>query len=181
MVVVHRAHGFRFVIYTLDHQPAHVYVTGPGQAKVNLLGPDGRPELVYSIGIKRPDLRRLMAEVVVRRDGFLQEWSASMASPVTLPTDAGMDAAEAQGRTMLDGPRAVSAQYEPATGRIVVELANGCAYSFPVHLVQDLQRASQEDLASVEVDGMGLNLHWPALDAGLLVPALVSGIFGTRA
>jgi hypothetical protein len=74
MVVVHRAHGFRFVIYTLDHQPAHVHITGPGQAKVNLLGPDGRPELVYSVGIKRPDLRRLMAEVTARRESFLQEW-----------------------------------------------------------------------------------------------------------
>ncbi len=74
MVVVHRAHGFRFVIYTLDHQPAHVHITGPGQAKVNLLGPNGRPELVYSIGIERPDLRRLMAEVTAQRDGFLQEW-----------------------------------------------------------------------------------------------------------
>ncbi len=74
MVVVHRAHGFRFVIYTLDHQPAHVHITGPGQAKVNLLGPDGRPELVYSVGIKRPDLRRLMAEVIARRESFLQEW-----------------------------------------------------------------------------------------------------------
>jgi len=74
VVVVHRAYGFRFVIYTLDHQPAHVHVTGPGQAKVNLLGPDGRPELVYSVGIKRPDLRRLMAEVIARRESFLREW-----------------------------------------------------------------------------------------------------------
>lgn len=109
-----------------------------------------------------------------------------MASPVTPPpitplTDAEMDAAETQGRTMLGGPRAVSAHYEPATGRVAVELANGCAYSFPANLVQDLQGASQEDLAGVEVDGMGLNLHWPALDADLLVPALVSGTFGTRA
>lgn len=74
MVVVHRAYGFRFVIYTLDHQPAHVHVTGLGQAKVNLLGPDGRPELVYSVGIKRPDLRRLMAEVIALRESFLREW-----------------------------------------------------------------------------------------------------------
>ena len=53
MVVVHRARGFRFVIYTLDHQPAHVHITGAGQAKVNLIGGDGAPALVYSIGISR--------------------------------------------------------------------------------------------------------------------------------
>ena len=75
MVVVHRAHGFRFVIYTLDHEPAHVHIIGAeGQAKVNLLGPEGEPELVSSIGMKRSDIRRLFAEVVARRDGFLLEW-----------------------------------------------------------------------------------------------------------
>ncbi len=37
------------------------------------------------------------------------------------------------------------------------------------------------NLAAVEVDGLGFNLHWPALDVDLYVPALVAGIFGTRA
>ena len=74
MVVIHRAHGYRFVIYTLDHEPAHVHITGPGQAKINLLGQDGTPELVSSFGIKRADMRRLFAEVVERRDQFLQAW-----------------------------------------------------------------------------------------------------------
>jgi hypothetical protein len=74
MVVVHRAHGFRFVIYTLDHEPAHIHVTGAGQAKINLLGPYGVPEAVYSIGIKRSTMRRLMAEVVEQQDVFLAEW-----------------------------------------------------------------------------------------------------------
>ncbi len=74
MVVVHRAHGFRFVIYTLDHEPAHVHITGPGQAKINLLGPDGVPEVVSSIGIKRSDIRRLISVVIEHRDTFLQEW-----------------------------------------------------------------------------------------------------------
>jgi len=74
VVVVHRAFGFRIVIYTLDHEPAHVHVTGAGQAKINLLGPGDLPELVYSIGIKRSDLRRLLTEVADRRAEFLLEW-----------------------------------------------------------------------------------------------------------
>nr|WP_294550621.1 DUF4160 domain-containing protein [uncultured Rhodopila sp.] len=74
MVVVHRAHGYRFVLYTADHEPAHVHITGPGQAKINLLGRDGAPELVFSAGIKRADLRRLMEEVFKRRDAFLHDW-----------------------------------------------------------------------------------------------------------
>jgi hypothetical protein len=74
MAVVHRAFGYRFVIYTQDHEPAHVHVTGPGHAKINLLGPDGRPELVFSVGIGRGDMRRLMAEADERWDDFLREW-----------------------------------------------------------------------------------------------------------
>ncbi len=68
------AHGFRLVIYTQDHEPAHVHITGAGQAKINLIGPEGMPELVYSIGIKRSDMRRLMAEAIEHRDHFLNEW-----------------------------------------------------------------------------------------------------------
>lgn len=74
MVVIHRAHGFRFVIYTADHDPAHIHITGAGQAKINLSGPDDTPELVYVIGIKQSDMRRLMSEVIERRDEFMKEW-----------------------------------------------------------------------------------------------------------
>ena len=49
-------------------------MTGPGQAKINLLGADGAPELVSNIGIKRSDMRRLFAEVVERREEFLKAW-----------------------------------------------------------------------------------------------------------
>jgi hypothetical protein len=97
-------------------------------------------------------------------------------------TDARLKAAEARGREMLESePRASAAHYEPATGRVVIDLMNGCGYAFPAALVQDLQGASHEDLAGVQVDGVGFNLHFPALDVDLYVPALVSGIFGTRA
>src|SRR5271170_6966890 len=97
-------------------------------------------------------------------------------------TDAELKKAEARGQAMLESePRASAARYEPATGRVVVDLVNGCSYAFPVALVQDLRGASHDDLARIQVDGLGFNLHFPALDADLYVPALVSGIFGTRA
>ncbi len=96
-------------------------------------------------------------------------------------TDARLEAAEAQGRAMLESePRAVSARYDHESARVAVELVNGCAYIFPVNLVQDLAGATADELAIVEVDGMGFNLHWPRLDVDLYVPALVAGIFGTR-
>jgi len=74
MVIVYRALGFRFVIYTQDHQPAHVHITGAGQAKINLLGSTGAPELVFNIGIKHSDMKRLFAEVVARQTNFLDDW-----------------------------------------------------------------------------------------------------------
>jgi len=74
VVVVHRARGFRFVIYTLDHDPAHVHVTGPGQAKINLLGPNGAPEVVYSVGISRSEMRRILDEAAEHQERFLKEW-----------------------------------------------------------------------------------------------------------
>jgi hypothetical protein len=98
------------------------------------------------------------------------------------PQEAQLAAAEARGRELLDTAiRAAVARYDRTTGRVTVDLTNGCAYAFPAQLVEDLNGATDDQLASVEVDGLGFNLHWPALDADLYVPALVSGVFGTQA
>ena len=95
-------------------------------------------------------------------------------------TDAHFDAAQARGLAMLETePRAVSVQYNRLTGRISVDLMNGCTYVFPSHLVEDLINATHDNLEKVEIDGLGFNLHWPKLDADLYVPALVAGVFGT--
>jgi len=96
-------------------------------------------------------------------------------------SDAGLRKAERAGEAMLaTEPRASAASYDPATGRVVIELMNGCQYAFPAVLVQDLRGASAAELADVRVDGLGFNLHFSALDADLYVPALVAGIFGTE-
>ena len=97
------------------------------------------------------------------------------------PTKAEIEAAEARGRTMLETePRASSVRYDRQSGQVVIDLVNGCTYAFPAQLVQDLQGAVHDDLANVEINGLGFDLHWPALDVDLYVPALVAGVFGTR-
>ena len=78
-------------------------------------------------------------------------------------------------------PRALSAHYDPASGRIVVELKNGCAFAFPACQAQGLEGASDHELAEVAVLGRGLGLHWEALDVDLSVPGLLAGLFGTKA
>ena len=97
-------------------------------------------------------------------------------------SDAEFRAATDRGREIVERePRAVSASYDRETGRITVELANDCTFIFPAHLAEELHGADDEALSGVEVDGAGFNLHWPAIDADLDVPALVAGVFGTRA
>jgi Protein of unknown function (DUF2442) len=44
-----------------------------------------------------------------------------------------------------------------------------------------LERASDAELAQVEVLGLGLGLHWERLDVDLSVPGLLAGLFGTKA
>ncbi|MFQ8431887.1 DUF4160 domain-containing protein [Amaricoccus sp. W119] len=74
MVTIHRAHGLRIVIYTDDHEPAHLHVFGDGHAKINLTGPDGGPELVWAEDMKRNEVRRAMAVVTENREMFLARW-----------------------------------------------------------------------------------------------------------
>lgn len=82
--------------------------------------------------------------------------------------------------TALTEPHAKSARYDRRTGRIVLELTNGCLFAFPARLAQGLETATDEQLAEVEVLGIGYGLHWESLNEDHAVPALVSGIFGTR-
>lgn len=77
-------------------------------------------------------------------------------------------------------PRAKWARYDRKRGRVVVELTNGCAFAFPPDLAQGLRGASPADLADVKIDLDGEGLHWERLDADLLVPELLRGVFGSR-
>ena len=96
-------------------------------------------------------------------------------------SDSEIDAALQRGKVAaLTEPRAASADYDRKLGRIVVELTNGCTFSFPPRLAQGLEAATEDQLAQVEILGASYGLHWEALDADLSVPGLLAGLFGTR-
>ena len=97
-------------------------------------------------------------------------------------TNSQIDAALEQGKiTRQQEPRAITARYDVALGKVVVELTNGCTFTFPPRLAQGLENATEEQLSGVEILGAGSGLHWEALDTDLSIPGLLAGIFGTKA
>jgi len=97
-------------------------------------------------------------------------------------SNAEFDAACRRGEELAKSePRAVAAKYDAASGRVILELTNGCTFAFPARRLQGLADASDSDLVEVEVLGSGYGIHWEALDADFTVPGLLMGLFGTRA
>jgi hypothetical protein len=84
-------------------------------------------------------------------------------------------------QSLRSEPRARAARYHRASGRVHVDLTNGCSFAFPARQAQGLAAASDAELARVEILGPGLALHWERLDVDLSVPGLLAGLFGTKA
>jgi len=81
---------------------------------------------------------------------------------------------------MAEGTLARSARYHAARAELEITLANGASVAIPAHLIEALRDAPIAARSEVEIAGIGYGLHWPALDLDLSIPALLSGIFGTR-
>lgn len=97
-------------------------------------------------------------------------------------TDAQIDAALERGKVALETePRAATARYDRQLDRVIVDLTNGCTFAFPPRIAQGLEAASADQLAEVEILGLGYGLHWEGLDVDLSLPGLMAGILGTKA
>ena len=81
----------------------------------------------------------------------------------------------------VSGPTAVSALYDPRQDRVVVSLNTGLELAFPPAFAEGLQDASRSDLTDIELSPSGFGIHFPKLDAHLDLPALLKGIFGSKA
>jgi Protein of unknown function (DUF2442) len=77
-------------------------------------------------------------------------------------------------------PRAIAARFDAARSKIVIDFEDGTEFSFPPSKAQGLDGATVADLSEIDVSPAGLGLHWPQLDAGLYIPALLQGLFGTQ-
>ncbi|ADW67629.1 DUF2442 domain-containing protein [Granulicella tundricola] len=90
------------------------------------------------------------------------------------------EAVERGNEALRTQPRAISARYDAASHRIVVELNTGYSVSFPPERAQGFESANSESLSEVEISFPGFGIHFPKLNADLWVPALARGIFGSK-
>jgi len=77
-------------------------------------------------------------------------------------------------------PRALSAQYDRRSGRIVIRLSSDLEVSFSPRNAQGLEQATPAELRDIEVTPSGFGIHFPKLDADLYVPAILEGFLGSK-
>lgn len=100
------------------------------------------------------------------------EWKPPTADEIL----AQIPAAREAGRTAAQlEARAVAARYDADSGRIVVELADGCLFAFPPSREPELWGMTPERLAAVRVRPGGRGLFWDGHDAVVSVPGLLGG------
>jgi hypothetical protein len=83
-------------------------------------------------------------------------------------------------RVRASVPKAISAEYDRATGRMVIHLSSRLDISFDPHDAQGLENARPSQLDEIEISPSGLGIHFPKLDADLYLPSLLEGFLGSR-
>jgi len=69
-----REKGFRIMIYTKDHAPAHVHVIGQGEIIVDLGGPDTPVSVSENFGMSNRDERRALEIVGEYQEQLPEVW-----------------------------------------------------------------------------------------------------------
>jgi len=99
-----------------------------------------------------------------------------------LTTDKEIRAAIKRSKAALhDEVTATDVRYIPSLDVFVLMLSNGTRAVYPREQLQGLEAGTKKQLANVELVGGGSGLHWPDLDADLLVEGLLNGVYGTKA
>ncbi|HEX8905392.1 MAG TPA: DUF2442 domain-containing protein [Longimicrobiaceae bacterium] len=78
-------------------------------------------------------------------------------------------------------PRAVSAHYDAASGRVMLELRDGAVFGFRADAEPALAGLPANELATVRVASRGSVLHWPGADVHIDVPGLIAHVVNMAA
>ncbi|WP_421997009.1 DUF4160 domain-containing protein [Reyranella sp.] len=77
MPTVMRVAGWRIVVYSADHRPAHVHVVaGGGEAVFDLNCPKGPPALREVYGLSRAEVGRIRRIIAGKLAGLCAAWEA---------------------------------------------------------------------------------------------------------
>jgi len=90
------------------------------------------------------------------------------------------EAARARGEARMREPRAETAHYDAGRNRVIIRLTTGVEIGIAPRDLEGLQHATIADLKAIEVEALGLGIHFPTIDADLHVPSLLDGILGSK-
>ena len=111
-----------------------------------------------------------------------EDASVSKVKARIVTTDAEIDTAISQAnRYDQYRPKAIAAAYRAKEDVVVVKFSTGVELTVPRMLLQGLEKATPSQLADVEIVGVQSGLHWKSLDVDHYIPAMIDGVFGTRA
>jgi hypothetical protein len=83
--------------------------------------------------------------------------------------------------TMAREIRAKDAHYDIKSKRLVINLENGTTVILPIHLLNEFDGASVQEMAGVELRPRGAALHWHKLDLDFGVAGLMAAAIGANA
>jgi hypothetical protein len=103
-----------------------------------------------------------------------------MAEHEDVATDVEIDAALERAKARDGEPLAQRVEHIPALNLLIVALSNRRRLVLPIEDLQELEKATHEQIQNYELLGHGTGISFPELDVDLYVPALIEGIYGNR-
>ncbi len=94
-------------------------------------------------------------------------------------TDADIDAALEDAKSLPPEPHAVSGEYHRALDLIILRLDDGRRLVLPREQMQGLQNATEAELGHIEIFG-GTDIAWPDLDVDHNLRSLLVGRYGSE-
>jgi hypothetical protein len=76
--------------------------------------------------------------------------------------------------------KAIGLTYEDGERLLSLRMSDGSCHYIPTAKLQGLSEASDDTISHLEISEDGLDIHLPSGDVDLYVPALLSGIYGTK-
>jgi hypothetical protein len=102
------------------------------------------------------------------------------AIPLSAEEEARIDEAIRNARDPYDYEVAVSAEYDRSRDLLLVKLKSGQWLAIPREDLQDLADADPDKVSKVELEMLGMSLHWEELDVDFRVDGLRQGLYGNE-